>query len=656
MGRVTSPGIDSPSSKPARLSIQSLTYGLAASAAVILSLPRFNFPYLYDDYDFLDRAARLHPRFFLPESDVLYYRPVSRELYFGLLSAFHGPLIGHVLNAILVALAVLLTAKLAERLAGPCVGMIAGLLLAAFSQWPVLVGWISGDQDLLAIDFSLVAMHMALRGRKLWMLVSVAFAILSKETAAVMVPVVGAILWTRGRSTRTVLPGILGLVGIGVCWALIHPGVRALIEWGAKRSAIGLQSPNRWGSLLASALTVLNVPLRFPTPWPRELTWAIAVASIPFLIALWGLRSGTEISTSPDRERLRYPPWAVGLLMAIPPLAFTSLFVRDWAPYYAGFIVLGISITLAWWLSKLSFRVIAGVLVFYLVIGVLNRGVSLEPGVTNERGLAPAAAALPTVEKNFKRLEPSLPGNSVVYVTIMAKGALGIYAHLHRFQALRVWYLDPTIQTLRPELHVLSSGPEFLFCVDPRLNVFEINVHTLAARSTVNSLDRGDYRSVLISYSIGLAGVGEIDRAVEILSAADEPSSPYRGIDRRIAAMLLLSRNEPQMAARLLQGLPDLPAGVAFESVGMLLTVPTRGVPLEEFALEAFGFSPQDPVVIRPLLKALMSLGYMDVSKRLAERLIRLDPGDREGLAAIAHIDSLSVSKDKLTHGMGRLE
>jgi hypothetical protein len=119
--------------------------------------------------------------------------------------------------------------------------------------------------------------------------------------------------------------------------------------------------------------------------------------------------------------------------------------------------------------------------------------------------------------------------------------------------------------------------------------------------------------------------------------------------------MLRISRGENVAAADLLRGLPDLDPDDAFHKVAMYLTIPTRGTPLEVPALQAFGISPDDPTVIRALLEALLPLGYSDVSRRLAERLLTMRPGDSEATAAIAHIDSLSVPLDQVTQEAGSL-
>ncbi len=637
---------------------------LPAATAVLLALPRLRFAYLFDDYDFLARTQLFHLGLLTPDPALVFYRPISREIYFGFLNWLSpgNPLTGHVLNAILLAGAVFLGATLAGRLAGRKAGLIAGLLLAAFSQWPILVAWVSGAQDLLSIDFTLLALHFELSGRGAKSLVAFACAILSKETAVAAAPALVAIHWLRFPSVGRALPGSIRLGALLGVWALIHPGVRIMLERGdasLQGMYIGLENPNRWTSLLTSIPVFLNFPLKLPTAWPQELTWALGLAVVPFLAAFWALhRPGAGLGAQMASGEILGTRASVGFgaLLALPPLLLTCLLVQFWVPYYASFPAVGVSIALGCWLATLPYRFSILCLALYLVLGVWSRGVELKLGMTTEQGLAPAGVALPVVERNFKKLARSLPRSSVVYVTTMATGPQSVYRHLHAFQALRVWYRDPTLQTLRPELRVISGEQEFLFAVDPKLNVFQIDVKSLAVRSTGGRVEHSRYRSVLISFAVGLAGVGEIDRAVTILMGVDEPGTPNGDVNRRIAAMLLLSRGETAAAAHLLRHLPDLQAGEALENVGILLTVPTRGTPLEEHALKAFGLSPRDPRAIRPLLVGLLSLGHYEVSKRLAVRLLALRPGDPEATAALARIDSLPVPLDQVTQPTRKLE
>src|SRR5437773_2263262 len=93
---------------------------LPALTAVLLSFSGFSFPFLFDDYDFLDRVQFFRLDRLLPDSQVIFYRPISREIYFGILNWLSPgqSFLGHVFNAILLAGIVYLLGRLTARIAG----------------------------------------------------------------------------------------------------------------------------------------------------------------------------------------------------------------------------------------------------------------------------------------------------------------------------------------------------------------------------------------------------------------------------------------------------------------------------------------------------------------------------------------------------------
>ncbi|HZE19806.1 MAG TPA: hypothetical protein VE402_06770, partial [Candidatus Angelobacter sp.] len=178
----------------------SLTIGTAWIAvfpilvAVVLSLPCLGLGYFWDDYAFLTRVQS-NPVAALGPEPGDFYRPLARVLYFWPLASLgsSGASIAHLFNLILLAAAVYLLVSLTKDLAGPRAGIHAGLLFAALAPVPSLVAWASGSQDLLAIALSLATLHLRNSGRNLGAGIAAAAALLSKEAAAVMVPVL--ILW-----------------------------------------------------------------------------------------------------------------------------------------------------------------------------------------------------------------------------------------------------------------------------------------------------------------------------------------------------------------------------------------------------------------------------------------------------------------------------
>lgn len=643
-----------------------LASGLFWSAVLVavLAIPGLRYAYVYDDYSFLGRAQTLQWADLAPNSSDVFYRPVSREMYFGFLERVmpESPILGHVLNLVILVAIVVIGGTIVTRLAGPRAGMLAAALLALFGHWPLLVAWVSGAQDLLAILFVLLALRFELNGSRAGALAMFGLAILSKETAVVLAPALVATGWLCQRGGRAVLSASAQFGGVVVAWMLVHPGFRdILLHRGtvAPGSYIGLDNSNRWNALLQSIPGLLNLPLTGnPTPWPTDLTWIIVVAFVPFLGVLWTLRrqpatesSGKVSSSAVSTGRLAL----FGIVFGLPPLLLTCLLVRHWVPYYLCFSTFGVSLLLVRFLRDASYPTIAFLLVAYLVGGVWSRGVVLPPGMPSERSLVPAGVALKKVEANFKKLEASLPPNSVVYVSTMVSGDQSVYLHLHHLQALRVWYREPTIETLRPELQVAPSGQEFLFWINPDLEVCEVDLRSLSTRTSGGPISHKRYRSTLRSYAFGLAGAGRLQRAIDVLLSIDGPETWDYAVTYRMVATLLFAYGDPTQAQEMLEGVPELPRMAAFESVGNILTIPTPGVHLEQAALEAFGFSWRDADVIRRLLRALMGLGHHDVSERIAHRLLEIAPGDPEAMDALKRIRSSRGERDQIIPPVRRL-
>src|SRR5258706_924625 len=92
-----------------------------AACALVLAFNTLQFPFLWDDFDFLGRASRLHLRDLLPDPSIVFYRPLSREVYFWVVTHLLGtsPLFAHILNAAVACGILALLIDFVRRLAGP---------------------------------------------------------------------------------------------------------------------------------------------------------------------------------------------------------------------------------------------------------------------------------------------------------------------------------------------------------------------------------------------------------------------------------------------------------------------------------------------------------------------------------------------------------
>ena len=421
---------------------------------------------------------------------------------------------GHATNLILFAVATALLAQVVARLAGRRAGVIAGFAFAATGAIPSLVAWVSGSHDLFAIVFLLAAMLFRDSGRNVAALAAAACALLSKETAVAVLPVL--IFWdvlTGKQSTHRARDGIAYAVLI-LAWAAMHPGVRALLAHGFQSGAtgyVGLEHPERWAGYFGRyTATLWNIPVTgVSTRWPTELTpWGVAA----LLVLVAGIALGrawrtvpSELNSLPSDARLV----GLGLLLVVPSLLLPTLLVRPWVPYLVAPAALGASLLLAVALRRAPTGVAMMMLALFVGLGVWCRGISLPRELAwTESVLVDASRAIHRVERGFRKLRPSISKGAQLLVSVAATGTRGINSTLVGGQALSVWYKDPTLKTARPEYRKAGFATDLLFRVTEGLDVVEIEPDQCLYRSTAAAVSPYDIGRPISTYARGVAASG----------------------------------------------------------------------------------------------------------------------------------------------------
>jgi len=640
-----SPGVNSGWRRP--------QYLLPIAAAIALAIPCFSFVYLFDDFDFLGRAQTFRLSDLLPDPHSLFYRPLSREVYFGVLHLGHldAPIALHLFNSVLLAAGVALLMILASRLLGPRAGVVAGLSFASLGSVPLLVGWASGVQDLMAIDLALVAFLLQLEGRSIFAALAIGGAILSKETAVALVPAL-ALQNSILRRERPSLGDVLPYGVLVPAWVAIHPGLRLLFErrfLGGGAGYLGLDNPDMAGSALRSILTLANLPVAgVSVEWASTRLVALTLGSAAAAFALIALNSRDANSLPVEVD---YPAGRVlilaALLVLLPVLLTVSL-VRYWAPYYMCLPGIGSSLIGATLLRNQPRRHLLPIMIAFMAFGVVSRGAGLDPSVTTERNLERTSKALRQVEAGFKRLYPSLTPGSTAYVFAQTHGIEGVYAHMYRFQALRVWYQDPSLLTTKPQKWKPGPRNEYLFWIAPNLDIAEIDPMRLRVRSSGARPAYYQYQKTVRAYAFGLAASGQTLRAAQILTRMPEPNAAVWGLDARIAAMLLLADGRVEFARDLLAHVPNMNREDALSALTGVLAESPLSRNLDEVALAAFGIELTDTDALRYLMHWFAARGYDDAAVRFAQRLLRSLPGDPEADALLRQL-SEKQQRDRLT-------
>lgn len=619
-------------------------WAAAPILSLALCLPCFRFPYEWDDFEFLTRAQNLSWDKFLPDPGSIFYRPLSREGYFGILWAAFGPdgaPWGHVLNAILLASAVVLLVSCATRLAGAKAGFLSGALFAALGALPVLVGIINCVQDLLAIVFILLALRSHLVGKPVWGILAMAAGLLSKETSVTLIPAMLGVEWIIGSGRRRFSAVGLGYVALMAVWVATHPGLHAL---AARKFAsagigyVGLDNPNRFISMGKTLLTLVNVPVLGPVlPWNPVYTVALVLGSIGLLTGVVVLALGRAPANSRVPER-RVVALATG--MTVLPIVAASLLVHNWAPYYSCIPALGSSMLLGLALSRLPVVLEAAALLVFLVLGVFFRQMSLDPSILTESAGRVTAASLDRVQSQFRALEPTMPQGAHALVSVGAMGPAGVSTHMHRLQALRIWYGDPDLRTYKTLERIPTTRQELLFRITPDLSVVEIDADRGRYRSAGSEPELWEIRAVVRGYAKALAKQGDAPRAAAMLLGIPGRTEGDRGYDSRLAAALLLLGGKEQEVHGILDSLRPISYEDALEMVSLTALELAWANEDYDALVRVFGISSTDVEATRYVMRYAVKMGYGQMALSMAQRVQRTAKGDAESAELIRRLTS----------------
>jgi len=620
--------------------------------AAALSLPVLPLGYFWDDFVFLARVQS-HPLAALGPEPGVFYRPLPRALYFWPLADLgsSGALVAHIANLLLLAVSIYLLVSLVRDLGGDRAGALAGLFFAGLAPAASLVAWASASQDLFAILFTLAALRLRSRGRILGATVAIAAALLSKETAVCAIPVL--VLWDGivGRKPARIGRGVLAFGGLALAWALLHPGIRSLASRGFEREPRAYVG---FANLAVSEFHARHYALALVN-WPgapgasiqgtaangwTSGQWAVVGAALAIAFAGLFLLPRHESEES-RRPGLSLPRAALlGALLTLPALALPALMIQRWAAYFVCMPALGVAILAGICLSRAPLVLAMGAVAAYVGLGFWGRAIDTQSSnALTERSFVEASRAIGEVERGFRSLRPAFPRDSQVLVSVASSGLLGIDGTMHDGQALRTFYREPSLRTLRPERRLPRPRAEFLYRITGARDVVEIDADRGTFRSSGAAPDTEEVRAITRTFTRGLAASGEADRAVRILgrlAAGDGPA--LRSYDLRLAAMGLMNQGDAPGARRLLEEAPPITREYALYCVSKVMSEPSRSSGLDSCAYAAFGVSYSDPEALRSLMELYYASQFVPQAIHFARRLQEVAPGDSESAAILGEL------------------
>ena len=223
-----------------------------AALIAVLAADTLRVAFFADDFHMLDVARRI------PLGELIggrhgifpWYRPLSRELYFALITHAGGleRVAARLLSLAAVALVAWQIRGIARHMGRRREGTIAMLLFLGYATTRFLAAWSSGFQDLLALALTLLAVREQANGRTGAAVAWAVLATFAKETAGLAFPLLAAqVLLLRsgpGRWRAWLAQG--GGLALAL---LVHAAVRASWHGGGRQAEI-----ERSWSALASAL------------------------------------------------------------------------------------------------------------------------------------------------------------------------------------------------------------------------------------------------------------------------------------------------------------------------------------------------------------------------------------------------------------------
>jgi hypothetical protein len=315
--------------------------------------------FLNDDFLFLEEAARRGP--WAPAEGALanYFRPVSRQLWFGLLFRAFGPnpLAFHVASLLVFLGAAALLYDLLRTFA-PREGALAGLVyFAVLPLQRVNLVWVSCCQDLLGLAGALGTLALFRRGRDRLALLVFLAAVLSKESVLPLPALLFLWAWRlEGRPVRQALRRVAPFALPLLVWAAGEAHLRATAVAPATLHLGPLEFLAAWVHL-PQALAGLENPLGMPGALWTTAPSFVALAAFGALGLLGALAvrradgpAASEPARSPHALHASFFGVAWLLTFAVP----VGPAVHAWSAYFYTVCAVGAAVLVAVHAAALS--------------------------------------------------------------------------------------------------------------------------------------------------------------------------------------------------------------------------------------------------------------------------------------------------------------
>ena len=468
-------------------------------------------PFFNDDYVFLD-LTRGVPFRAVWEPHFLwlgrYYRPWSRELHYWTLQHLFGarevPL--HLASFALWLGTMVLYFLLARRLAGGRAAGVATAGAAAAGAWALPIVWAAGAQDLWMIGFALSSLLLLAHGRTMLATLAYGFALLSKETAALLpaVALAGVVL-LEGLSLRAALRRVAPLLAVGAVWAASHPQFGGRLWLAASAAPLERLGTDPVRAVLRTLLAVVNLD-GVPRPefgWLGPLLLGAAGALCLAGLAAWTLFRGVTPGLEPATPVRRLVAFAaVWALAGWLPLLMPSV---GWHAFYGLFGLLGAWLLLGVLLARRPAVALTVVVALALLRPLHAATVSRDWG--EEWYQRRAAGFLDFMRRDLLAKIPAVAPHSRLFFVDVPTDVGFMQGD---GPALRIWYGEPTLtgalfSKYRTRPAGAPAGPDRFFRYDSTAGWIEVHrgPEDVAAARAADPLWREDHERLAVALSRG---------------------------------------------------------------------------------------------------------------------------------------------------------
>jgi hypothetical protein len=454
---------------------------LAPVLAAFLALaygPALHFPFLGDDYVFLDRVLR--ERFLdlasRANTDFGWYRPWSRDLHYWLLAHAVGlePARFRLASFALWLAAHLLLFTFLSRFAPRPVPALAALGSAALSLWGAPLLWMSGAQDLWMLVWGLATLNLHARRASIPAAVALVPALLSKETAVVFPLIAVGYSWlVAGAAPREALRRNLPMFFVTGAWIALHP---TLIAHVIRPGSFQAGQPSVLGPMEVATRTILSSVSIEQWPHPTDYrvgdVWLELASAAVLALGAWLATRPAGGTSRVETSRGRVAAFGVlWILVGWSPVAVPGLY---WHAYYACVGAMGswllIALALARW-TRFAVPVLA---TMALVRAATAHTPSWDWG--NQWFQSRASVILAGIQSELIFQHPTLAPHTRVFFGRIPNN-VGLVAG--RSAALRVWYHDSTLDagfysSYRPRAAGEAPGEDLFFRFDTLLTLVEV--------------------------------------------------------------------------------------------------------------------------------------------------------------------------------------